>query len=125
MNKILFAACVLFATASFADDAKNEWHDTTLSEATIAKIQEVQFQYKKCVSDEMQKPGYQQIDTRNATDGIIKQCEPALTKIREVYTSENIPGSVADRHLKQLRVQTSRNVLQNLMFVEAARKSGQ
>ena len=125
MIKILFSAFLLFNTIAFADDAKNEWHNTTLSDTTIAKIQASKFEYKKCVSDEMQKPGYQQMDIRNATDGITKQCENVLAKIREVYIAENIPGIVADRHLKQMRIQTTRTVLQNLMFAEAARKAGQ
>jgi hypothetical protein len=125
MNKLLFAAVLLFNTTAFADDAKNEWHNTSISDATIAKIQTAKFDYKKCVSDEMQKGGYLKMDTRNATDAIMKQCETVLGKIREVYLAEKIPGSVADRHLKQMRLETTRKVLQNLMFSEAARTAGQ
>ena len=124
MKKILFLSLLLFAGTAFADDAKNEWHNTTLSEATIEKIQAAKYEYKKCVSDEMQKSAYQQQDSRNATEAIIKQCEPALAKMREVYTGAEVPGVVADRHLKQMRLQTTRDVLQNMMFSEASRKAG-
>jgi len=55
MKKILFLTVLLSAATAFADDAKNEWHNTTLSDATIKKIQDAKYQYKKCVSDEMQK----------------------------------------------------------------------
>jgi len=124
MKKILFLCLLSFAATAYSDDAKNEWHNTTLSEATIEKIQAAKFEYKKCVSDEMQKPAYQQQDSRNATEAIIKQCESVLAKMREVYTDAEVPGTIADRHLKQMRLQTTRDVLQNMMFSEAARKTG-
>jgi len=44
--------------------------------------------------------------------------------MREVYTDAEVPGTIADRHLKQMRLQTTRDVLQNMMFSEAARKTG-
>ena len=124
MKKILFLCLLSFAATAYSDDAKNEWHNTTLSEATIEKIQAAKFEYKKCVSDEMQKSAYQQQDSRNATEAIIKQCESVLAKMREVYTDAKVPEVIADRHLKQMRLQTTRDVLQNMMFSEASRKAG-
>ena len=124
MKKILFLSLLLFAGITLADDAKNEWHNTTLSDATIEKIQAAKYDYKKCVGDEMQKPAYQEKDSRNATEAIIKQCEPVLAKMREIYTDAKVPEVVADRHLKQMRLQTTREALQGMMFSEAARKAG-
>ncbi|MEI6706642.1 MAG: hypothetical protein WCK96_05845 [Methylococcales bacterium] len=128
MKKILCLAMLLVATNSYAADAKqakNEWQNTTISEATIAKIQAAKFEYKKCVSDEMQKSDYAKQESRQATEVIIKQCESVLTKMREVYLAEKVPEVIADRHLKQMRLQTTRDVLQNMMYAEAARSSGQ
>ena len=125
MNKIFFLTILLSAMTAFADDAKNEWQNTTLSDATIKKIQDAQYQYKKCVGGEMQKPAHQEQESRKATEEIMKQCEPVLSRMREVYLAEKVPGTIADRHLKQMRMQTTRNVLQGMMFSEAARKSGQ
>lgn len=125
MNKIFFLTILLSAMSAFADDAKNEWQNTTLSDATIKKIQDAQYQYKKCVGGEMQKPAHQEQESRKATEEIMKQCEPVLSQMREVYLAEKVPGTIADRHLKQMRMQTTRNVLQGMMFSEAARKSGQ
>ncbi|EGW20111.1 hypothetical protein [Methylobacter tundripaludum] len=125
MKKILFLTVLLSAATAFADDAKNEWHNTTLSDATIKKIQDAKYQYKKCVSDEMQKTAHQEQESRQATEEIMKQCESVLSQMREVYLAEKVPGIIADRHLKQMRMQTTRNVLQGMMFGEAARKSGQ
>ncbi len=125
MKKILFLTILLSAITAFADDGKNEWQNTTLSDATIKKIQDAQYQYKKCVGGEMQKPSHQQQESRQATEEIMKQCEPVLSGMREVYLAEKVPGTIADRHLKQMRMQTTRNVLQGMMFNEAARQSGQ
>ena len=124
MKKILFLVLLLSAATAYSDDAKNEWHNTTLSDATIEKIQAAKYEYKKCVGGEMQKLAYQEQDTRKATDAIMKQCEPFLAKMREVYTDAEVPGVIADRHLKQIRLQTTREALQGMMFSEAARKAG-
>ena len=125
MKKIFFLAILLSTMTAFADDAKNEWHNTTLSDATIKKIQDAKYQYKKCVAEQMQKPAHQTLDSRQATDDIMKQCEPVLAKMREVYIAEKVPAVIADRHLRQMRLQTTRSALQGMMFSEAARKSGQ
>jgi len=125
MKKILFLTVLLSTVTAFADDTKNEWQNTTLSDAIIKKIQEAQYQYKKCVSAEMQMPSNQELESRKATESIMKQCESVLSQMREVYLAEKVPEIIADRHLKQMRMQTTRNVLQGMMFAEAARKSGQ
>ena len=123
MNKYFLLILCLTASSAFADDAKNEWQSTSISDAVIEKIQAAKYDYKKCVSDEMQKAVYQDIDTRNATDAIMKQCEAILAKMREVYTKADVPEVIADRHLKQLRMQTTREVLQGMMFFSASRKA--
>ena len=124
MKKILFAGLLLFAGIVFAEDAKNEWHNTVLTDATIEKVQAAKFEYKKCVGDEMQKSSYQDQDSRKATDAIMKQCESILAKMRVVYTEAKVPEVISDRHLKQIRMQTTREALQGMMFSEASRKAG-
>ena len=124
MKNILFLVLLLSTGSAFSDDAKNEWHNTTLSDATIEKIQAAKYEYKKCVGGEMQKSVYQGQDSRKATDAIMKQCEAILSKMREVYTQAEVPGVIADRHLKQMRLQTTREALQGMMFSEASRKAG-
>ncbi len=124
MKNILFLSLLLSAGTAFSDDAKNEWHNTTLSDATIEKIQAAKYEYKKCVGGEMQKSAYQEQDSRKAADAIMKQCETILAKMREVYTEAKVPEVIADRHLKQVRTQTTREALQGMMFSEASRKAG-
>ena len=125
MKQILILALLFASAAALADDAKNEWHNTTLSEATIKKIQDVKYQYNKCIVDEMKTTAYKDQDIRNATDAIIKKCEDFLGAVRKVYLDEKVPEIIADRHLKQMRMQTTRNVLKQMMFADAVRKSGQ
>jgi len=124
MKKILFLSLLLFAGTAFADDSKNEWHNTILSDATIEKIQAAKYEYKKCVGGEMQKSAYQEQDSRKATEAIMKQCESILSGMRVVYTDAKVPEVIADRHLKQMRMQTTRDALQGMMFSEASRKAG-
>src|SRR5574343_454744 len=125
MKYVLIATLLIFGRLAVAEESpKEEWNETTLSEATIQKIQQAQFTYKKCVSDVMQKPEFAKLESRQATDVVIKQCEPTLAEMRKVYTDVQVPGEIADRHLKKLRIQVTRNVLQELMYAEAARKSG-
>ncbi len=124
MKQLLFLALFIGATSAFADDAKNEWHNTTLSDETIKQIQHAQFNYKQCVTEEMRKQGYAKIDTRNATNAIIKRCEAVLSGMRQVYLDAGVPKIIADRHLKKMRIDVSRRVLKELMFAEAARAAG-
>ncbi|MDD1628412.1 MAG: hypothetical protein LUQ26_13220 [Methylococcaceae bacterium] len=124
MKNILFLSLLLSTGTAFSDDAKNEWHNTTLSDATIEKIQVAKYEYKKCVGGEMQKSAYQGQDSRQATDAIMKQCEAILANMREVYADAKVPEVIADRHLKQMRIQTTREALQGMMFSEASRKAG-
>ena len=127
MKYRLLAVLMLVVKLAVAEEAtqNEEWSDTTLTEETIKKIQQAQFIYKKCVSDAMQKPEFAKLESRNATDAIIKLCEPTLAEMRKVYLDVQVPGSVADRHLKKLRIQVTRSVLQELMYIEAAKKAGQ
>lgn len=118
----LLFSILLFSVQAIAEKADEEWQNTSLSDATIKKIQNARIEYKKCFAEQMQKPAYAEMDSRKATDEIIKACEPVLSRAREVYLAEKVPGVIADRHLRQLRIQNTRNVLQNLLFSQAARQ---
>ncbi|MEI7795549.1 MAG: hypothetical protein WCI06_02820 [Methylococcaceae bacterium] len=122
MKKLFLIPLLLFSVTGFAEEAsKDDWQNTTISDATIKKIQEAKYVYKKCVADEMQKSPYQKQESRQATETIVKQCESILSKMRDVYITEKVPEIIADRHLKQMRLQTTRLVLQDMMFNEASR----
>jgi hypothetical protein len=122
---VVLMASLLISAAAVAEKANDEWQNTVLTDATIKKIQESKFEYKKCVGEQMQKTVYKDMDSRKATDDIIKQCEPSLSKMREVYLAEKVPGTIADRHLRQTRIQITRKVLEGLIFSQASRNAGQ
>ncbi|MEI8236028.1 MAG: hypothetical protein WCG11_02520 [Methylococcaceae bacterium] len=124
MKKLFLLPLMLFSVTLFAEPSTNDdWENSTISDATIKKIQESKYVYKKCVADEMQKATYQTQESRKATEAIVKQCESVLAKMRDVYITEKVPEIIADRHLKQMRLQTTRLVLQDMMFNEAARST--
>lgn len=116
---------LLVSVSAAAENTSSEWQNTVLTETTIKKIQAGKQDYQKCIVEELKKPAYLDADSRTATGAIIKQCEPALSKMREIYISEKVPGEIADRHLRQLRIQMTRNALQELIFTQAAKKPGQ
>ena len=125
MKYSVIALLLLVTNLAFAaEDAKEEWNATTLNEETIQKIQHAQYTYKKCVVDTMQKPEFSKLESRKATDAIIKLCEPTLSDMRKEYIEVGVPGVIADRHLKKLRIQVTRSLLQQLMYAEAAKAAG-
>jgi len=124
MKYRFFVVLMLVAGLADADNAGQEWNATSLNESTIETIQQAQYTYKKCVADEMVKPNNLSLESRHATDAIIKQCEPTLGQMRDIYIKAGVPGQVADRHLKTLRIKVTRNLLQELMYREAAKQSG-
>ena len=124
MKYRLFVVLMLVAGLAGAEESGQEWSATTLSDATIEQIQKAQFNYKKCVIEAMKTPEHLSLESRHATDAIIRQCEPTLAEMRNIYIDAGVPGQIADRHLKSLRIKVTRNLLQELMYLEAAKKAG-
>lgn len=120
MKPLLF---LIFSFFSFTVYSAEEWTESTITDETIQKIQTAKFNYKKCISDEMQKEEYQKQESRFATGQIMKQCEEHLAKMRATYLEEKVPEVIADRHLRQTRIQVTREVLQSMMYAEAARQA--
>ena len=51
MKRLIVSVLLLSATSVMAEDTKNEWVNTTLTDATIEKVQAAKYVYKKCVGD--------------------------------------------------------------------------
>jgi hypothetical protein len=120
---IVAALLFVFGNAMAAESAQ-EWDGSVLKDETIQQIQKAQFTYKKCVTDQMQKPDMLSMESRHATDAIIKACEPTLGEMRKIYVDAGVPETIADRPLRKLRIQVTRNLLQELMYREAAKQAG-
>ncbi len=125
MKAVLFSLLLITASGAFAEEAKDAWQGTSLSDETIHKIQQAQYGYKKCVVDAMRQPEIAKQESRYATDTVMKQCEPVLADLRKVFQDAGVPPAGADHQLKHIRIQVTRNVLQELMYAEAAKKAGQ
>ena len=131
MKHLLILASLFYCGLSFAAapapaaPAATEWDGSSLSDALIAKIQATNYEYKVCAGTEMQKPTYAALDVRKATEEVVKQCEPVLGKMREIYLTEKVPAVIIDRQLRKIRIQTTRNLLSELMMRDAAKKAGQ
>ncbi len=128
MKPLLLIMLLLSSGWTYAEEAKEskeEWQNTTLSDEVIQKIQHAEYNYKKCMSDAMRKPEISNLDSRKGTDTVANECEPVLAETHKAYTDAGVPKVIADRQLKSLRIKTTRNVLQELMYNEAAKKSGQ
>ncbi len=110
--------------ASAAEDQSNQWQATTLSDTTIKQVQQAKYKYMQCITREMQNAAYVGMDSRTATDKVMKKCESSLSNIRTVFSAEKVPATISDRYLKKTRTETARKILQQLMFAEAARKMG-
>lgn len=122
MKPLFIVVCLLISVTAAADNDSSVWQSSILTESTMKKIQAGKQEYKKCIAAELHKPAYLEGDSRKATADIIKSCEPALSKMREIYISEKVPGEIADRHLRQLRIHMTRNALQELIFTQATSK---
>lgn len=124
MKLFLIVSLLFYSGFLSAAVTKNEWNSTSLTTEVIKKIQTSQRLYKECVINAMQESNISQQESRKATDGIIKKCEPVLAKMRDVYLEVKVPQIIADRHLKKLRIQITRKLLKELMFREANKKAG-
>ncbi|HIA44454.1 MAG TPA: hypothetical protein EYO51_05000 [Methylococcaceae bacterium] len=122
----LFLILSLFVPlyAHAVDDSPEKWQPTTLSDASIKKIQTAKHQYNQCISKEITGLNIGSLDVRDAAHHIIKSCEEKLSIIRQTFLDENVSTLLADRYLKMSRTQTTRTTLKHLMFLDAAKKMG-
>ncbi|MEY4767776.1 MAG: hypothetical protein RL637_415 [Pseudomonadota bacterium] len=118
MKWLLISLLSLWIGCPFAAETKaeTEWENTTLSDVLIKNVQQIQHEYRQCVAHELAKPDYAKADIYTAPEKILKICEPMLAKIRNLYLENKVPEVIADRQLKQLRIQTTRNIISELMF---------
>lgn len=125
MKNFLFWSLIFtcFSAVAGRNDG-NEWQETSLPDSAIEHIQKAKFQYGQCIRAEINKVMDSKMDSRRATDLVMKQCENELTRVRKIFIDEKVPEHIADRYMKQTRTQTARNTLKQLMYVDAAKKMG-
>ncbi len=126
MKKIMFFTLIIASCNLYAGHKQgNEWQQTTLSDSAINHIQKAKYKYSQCIRTEIEKIMSANIDSRKATDMVMKQCELVLKDVRQIFIDEKVPEQLADRYMKKTRTETARKTLKHLMFVDASKKMGQ
>ncbi len=123
MRKFLLLVLLVISLPTLAEkNQKKEWQASTLSDSTIANIQKAKYEYLTCITQEVKKKSKIKMDTRAATDLVLKECEKNLDNISTTFKKENIPSSMSDRYIKKTRTQTARKVLQEFIYAAAAKQ---
>ncbi len=121
---LLYVLGLLIVPTGSAISAKT-WQPTTLSSETIEKTRVATQAYHVCLDNEINAFRQVRLDSRHATNIILKKCEFELTPIRTALLAEQVPTKIADRLLRRRRNQAVRKVLQSMMFAESRREAAQ
>ena len=105
------------------EEIKQEWQPTTLSEATLEKVQAGVADYQKCLNDETRQHMKDPDDSRRVADLILGKCEARLTVVRKAFDAEQVPPVISDRYVRSKRSRGAQQVMKIVMAQEAARAS--
>ena len=122
---VLSVPGLLIVAAGPALSAPKTWQPTTLAPQTIEKTRTATQAYHVCLSNEIKSLQHARLDSRDATNVILKKCESELTPIRDALLAEQVPPKIADRFLFRKRNQAVRKLLQLMMFAESQREAAQ
>lgn len=125
---LLLAALLMLAgpsgvRAAAEPELQQEWQPTTLSEATLAKVNQGVEAYQKCLNDETRAHYQDKDDSRRVTDLILHNCESRLTAITSAFDAEKVPGAISDRYVRSKRSRAAQQVVRVVMQAQAARYS--
>lgn len=90
-----------------------------LSEETQIFINSAIKEYHLCLSKVAHKHRQNIKDARDTTQVIVTACEPKLAPIRKRLLGENMPEPIADRYLRRKRVQATRSILRQVMYMQS------
>ncbi len=111
------------ASAAEEEAIKQEWQPTTLSDATLAKVNAGVEHYQTCLNDETRKHLQDKEDSRQVTDLILRNCEMKLTAVKAAFDGEKVPGVISDRYIRSKRSRAAQQVVKVVMQVQAERHS--
>lgn len=113
-------AAILWTTISHADNNERVWQPSTLSPETITAAQQGRADYYGCLQEEVKKLHIQlSDDSRKITDQLMTTCEPKLLPVAGALRAEKVPESIISRYLRSVRVPAAREVLKQLMAMQA------
>ncbi|MDD5033299.1 MAG: hypothetical protein PHE55_00960 [Methylococcaceae bacterium] len=102
-------------------ESDGEWHRSTLSEQTIAKVNAGVADYRQCLTDAIVAQAKDRRDPRDIANTILKTCEPQLPAIKTAFDAENVPANLSERYLRKTRSQGAQSVLRSVQAVHALR----
>lgn len=122
---LILAGTGLVACQSPANkaDEPGAWQASTLSEETLAKVQDGLRVYQRCVNDETRTHLDDRMDSRRITDLILQNCEDKLSAIKAAFDAENVPDSISERYLRSKRSHAAQQILRVVMANQAMRSS--
>jgi len=98
-----------------------DWKPTTLSDKTLAKINQAVESYQHCLNDETNKHVNDPEDSRKLTDLILSACDPKLAPIKPAFRTEKVPDVISERYLQRKRSQAAQQVVRVVMGAHALR----
>jgi hypothetical protein len=123
MKRLMLCVAGLLVVPIGSATSAEKWQPTTLSPATIEKTRVATQAYHVCLDKEISALRQIPMDSRDATNIILKKCESELTPIRTALLAEQVPPKIADRLLRKRRNQALRKVFQLMMFAESQREA--
>lgn len=121
--RIIIAVCV-WAVAASAIAAEQSWQESILKPATLKKVSAASNQYQRCMGEQLSSYLDSGQDPRGITDAILKQCESQLQPMRDAFIAEKVPPEMADRYLHKTRTHAARNLIREVMAMQAVRGIG-
>ena len=120
MYRSLFVSVfLLLAVWNGVLSANERWNPSILSEQTIQKINQQTKVYHQCLDRQITTFNLKGIDSRDASNWILKQCENQLDPIRAALLNEKVPVEIANRYLLKKKHQAARKVLRFMMFAKS------
>jgi len=101
------------------------WHESTLSQETIAKANAAVKDYRQCLLKETQAKASGKDDSRNIANSILKACEDRLLPIKAAYDAEQVPDYLTERYIRKTRSQGVQSVMLAVQAAQAQRAAAE
>ncbi|BBL74840.1 hypothetical protein [Methylomagnum ishizawai] len=121
MNPPVRAALIgaLLAFAATAHAEEGTWEPSTLSPATLDKVQASLKVYQQCVNDETRAHLNDKMDSRQVADLILRNCEDKLNGIKTAFDAEKVPAPISERYMRSKRSMAAQQILRVVMAHQA------
>lgn len=123
MFQVFPLAVALLAVWFSPAQAEDEWQASSLSPATIEKLNSATLTYHQCLNKQVLAFNAPGTDSRDATNWVMKQCEAELGPMHAALAEEKVPAPVIERYQRRKRNQAVRKVLQAMMYAESMKAS--